>query len=489
MNRRDFCRNMAVGCLASVIATSDIAVAKRKKRPKNVLLIIVDDLRPNLGCFGDPIAITPNIDRLAASGTRFSRAYCQYPVCNPSRISFLTGMRPDTTGAYRNGDVFHDLFADTLTINRYVQQFGYEAAGFGKIYHASNGGENAWTQPYLDSEWLDYANTENRARKAKWHNMTLRQAGLPYAEHEDVADNVYCDGATADIAADRLENFAGGDKPFLMIVGFRHPHLPWNAPKRYWDLYNDKDIEPAANDFFPKGAPQPALKPRGGELFGYAGLSTTLEAMTDREKRDAIRSYYACVSYADAQVGRLLDTLRTNGLDDNTLVMLWGDHGYHLGENHVWAKDVNWERNHHSPLIIRDPQRGKSGQHSDALTEFVDIFPTVCDALDIPTPSQCEGKSLAPLLDDPDTAWDKMAFSQLLRGTIMGRSLRTDRYRFTLWQDESGASKGVELYDYHRDPEGNLNLAADPEYAELTEKMTRLHRKHWPKPRPREMNR
>ncbi|MCK4959834.1 MAG: sulfatase-like hydrolase/transferase, partial [Planctomycetes bacterium] len=200
MNRRDFCRNLAAGCLASVIAVSGVAEAKRKKRPKNVLLIIVDDLRPNLGCFGDPIAITPNIDRLAASGTRFSRAYCQYPVCNPSRISFLTGMRPDTTEAYANGDVYHNRFADTLTINKYVQQFGYESVGFGKIYHASNGGENAWTQPYVDSEWLDYANTENRARKAKWHNMTLRQAGLPYAEHEDVADNVYCDGATADIA-------------------------------------------------------------------------------------------------------------------------------------------------------------------------------------------------------------------------------------------------------------------------------------------------
>ena len=175
---------------------------------KNVLLIIIDDLRPNLGCYGDPIAVTPNIDRLAASGTRFSAAYCQYPICNPSRISFLTGMRPDTTGAYRNSDIFHRRFADTLTINRYVQQFGYEAIGLGKIYHASTGGQGAWTPPYLNSKWLDYASTENRRRAGERKRMTLREAGLPYAEHEDVADNMYCDGAMADSAIERMEQLA-----------------------------------------------------------------------------------------------------------------------------------------------------------------------------------------------------------------------------------------------------------------------------------------
>jgi iduronate 2-sulfatase len=447
---------------------------------KNVLLIIIDDLRPNLGCYGDPIAITPNINRLAASGTRFSAAYCQYPVCNPSRISFLTGMRPDTTGAYRNSDIFHRRFTDTLTLNRYVQQFGYEAIGLGKIYHASTGGKGAWTQPYLNSKWLDYASAENQRRVRERRRTSLRDAGLPYAEHEDVADNMYCDGAMADSAIERMEQLAQGGNPFLMIVGFRHPHLPWNAPKRYWDLYNGKDIQPAANDFFPKGAPAPALKPEGGELFGYAGLAPTPETLTEQEKRKLIRSYYACVSYADAQAGRLLDALESNQLEDNTLVILWGDHGYHLGENHVWAKEVNWERNHHAPLIIRAPGHGKPGQHTTALTEYVDIFPTVCTALGLPVPSQCEGQSLLPLLDNPATPWDTIAFNQYLRGNIMGRSIRTKRYRFTLWENENGALEGVELYDYQTDPQGNTNLAAEPRNAPLVATMTKRHREYWP---------
>ncbi|VGO12605.1 Arylsulfatase [Pontiella desulfatans] len=446
------------------------AVAKKL----NVLFVIVDDLRPLISCQGDPIAKTPSLDKLAADGMVFERAYAQYPICGPSRGSFMSGMRPDTTGLMGNNTPFHNVLNEELTLNRYFMQQGYAVFGAGKVYHNSIGDD--WSEPYFKSEWLDHVKPENK-RKADIF-FTPKSEGLPPSiEAEDVGDDAYCDGQAAAASEKWIAQAAKDGKPFMMVTGFRKPHLPWCAPKKYWDLYERSAMPVAANRYHPIGAPEIALK-HYGELFGYGDIPNGTP-LTDELIRQSMHGYYACVSYADAQLGRVLDALKKAGVYDNTIIVLCGDNGYHHGNNGVWTKGVCWETTNHVPLLLKVPG-AKKGQRSDALVELLDIYPTLCRTAGLPVPKHCEGKSLLPLVEHPKQEWNGFSASQFRKGKIIARSIRTDRYRFTLWEKGRGNVVGTELYDYEKDPQGNVNLAASPENKHLVEKFTKLHQSEWP---------
>ncbi len=467
-NRRNF-------LVASAAACALPTVGKTTKRP-NVLFVIVDDLRPLIGCYGDPVAITPNMDALAASGMRFERAYAQYPICGPSRGSFMSGLRPDTSGLMTNNAAFHKVLPDALTLNRYFKQNGYAVFGAGKVYHNSVGPNSDWSKPYFKTEWLDHVHPDNKATADVFFSPNKR--GLPPSiEGEDVGDDAYCDGQAAAASEKWIAEAAQADQPFMMITGFRHPHLPWCAPKKYWDLYQREKMPIATNRYYPKGAPEIALK-KYGELFGYADIPNNAP-LTEELVQRCMHGYYACVSYADAQLGRLVDALKKAGAYENTVIVLSGDNGYQHGNNGVWTKGVNWESTNHVPLFLRVPGSKKTGQSSRALVELLDIYPTLCEAVGLPVPKHCEGKSLLPLLENPQRQWSELACSQYRKGKVIGRSIRTNRYRFTIWE-KSNDVVGIELYDHEKDPQGNMNLAASPENKKLVQEMTRLHRSKWP---------
>jgi len=467
-NRRIFLVAVSALCALSCLGQS-------AKKP-NLLFVIIDDLRPLIGCYGDATAVTPNLDALAADGMVFEHAYAQYPICGPSRGSFMSGMRPDTTGLMTNNKPFHDVLPNALTINRYFKQNGYEVFGAGKVYHNSIGPDRDWSKPYFKTEWLDHVRPDNKALADAF--FTPKNKGLPPSiEGEDVGDDAYGDGQAATFSTQAIAEAVQAGKPFMMITGFRKPHLPWCAPKKYWDLYEREEMPIADNRYFPKGAPEIALK-KYGELFGYADIPNDTP-LTEELIRQCVHGYYACVSYSDAQLGRLISALKAAGVYDNTIVVVCGDNGYQHGNNGVWTKGVNWESTNRVPLLLRVPGVGKAGQRSSALVELLDIYPTLCAASGVPVPKHCEGRSLLPLLENPEHEWSELACSQFRKGKVIGRSIRTDRYRFTRWEKAEDVV-GVELYDYQRDPQGNINLAASPENKKLAKKMTTLHKKKWP---------
>lgn len=460
--------------VATAVACALPSIGQPLQKP-NVLFVIVDDLRPLIGCYGDKTAITPNLDALAADGMLFERAYAQYPICGPSRASFLSGMRPDTTKLMGNNEPFHKALPDALTINRYFKQNGYAVFGAGKVYHNSEGPDSDWSKPYCKTEWLDHVRPDNKAVADVF--FTKNNRGLPPSiEAEDVGDDAYCDGVAAAFSETAIAEAAKTGAPFMMITGFRKPHLPWCAPKKYWDLYEREKMPIADNRYFPKGAPEVAVK-HYGELFSYADIPDKTP-LTDELVRQCMHGYYACVSYTDAQLGRLIAALKAGGVYENTVIVLCADNGYQHGNNGVWTKGVNWESTDRVPLLLRVPGVGKSGQRSRALVELLDIYPTLCEAAGIPVPKHCEGKSLLPLLENPNCEWSEIAYSQLRDGKVIGRSIRTERYRFTLWENPDGVV-GIELYDQEKDPQGNINLAASPENEKLVQQMTKLHREKW----------
>lgn len=461
--------------LAVMLAACTLPVVAKSAGKPNILFVIVDDLRPLIGCYGDEIAVTPNLDALASDGMVFERAYAQYPICGPSRGSFMSGLRPDTTGLMGNNTPFHQAVPGALTINRYFKQQGYEVFGAGKIYHNSVGED--WSKPYAKTEWLDHVNSDNKAIADVFFSKNSQ--GLPPSvEVGDVGDDAYCDGQAAAASEKWIAAATQSGKPFMMITGFRKPHLPWCAPAAYWDLYERGEMPIAENRFYPEGAPEIALK-KYGELFGYSDIPKNTP-LTDELVRQSMHGYYACVSYADAQLGRLVTALKKAGVYDDTIIVLCGDNGYQHGNNGVWTKGVCWESTNLISLLIKVPELGKSGQRSRALVELLDIYPTLCEAAGLPVPEHCEGKSLLPLIENPERKWSEVACSQFRKGKVIARSIRTERYRFTLWEHEAGELKGVELYDYEDDPQGNVNLAASPENKKLVRKMTELHCDKWP---------
>lgn len=432
----------------------------------NVLLMMADDLAATLGCYGHPVAKTPNLDALAREGVRFNRAYCQFPHCNPSRSSMLSGLRPGTTRVTNNEDNLYQNIPGVLTLPHHFRNGGYATARCGKIFHLgvptgleSMDDPQAWDFGTPFKNELPYPPKRQSVVQIK----TGKKQGLSWQEIP-VPDNQLCDGAFADTAIDWLETKRDPSKPFFLAVGFHRPHLPLVAPAAYFDLYPLESIqlpdEPANDE---ADIPEPA---RNGAVPGYA-----LTATPD-QRRAAIRAYLACVSYVDAQAGKLLDTLKRLKLQDNTIVIFASDHGWHLGEHGLWHKRSLFEECARVPLIIRAPQ-GKPASpigDSDALVELLDLYPTLCDLCSVPAPSVLQGQSLRPILADPKASIHDAAFTEARRGKnaeLWGRSVRTDRWRCTEWDE---GRNGIELYDHDNDPHEFTNLANDPKHsAQLAE--------------------
>jgi len=459
----------------------------------NVLFIAVDDLRLELGCYGDQHIKSPNIDRLASEGLQFQRAYCQQAVCGPSRASLLTGMRPDTlkgSGMYVH---FRKYVPDVVTLPQWFKKHGYYTKALGKIYHGGFDkvyGRNvtdppSWSEPtwrghpryYFSPEGIETArNIFVQKYKTEilglnpddWVNHLI--IGGLATEAPDVADDVLYDGQLTEQAILKLRELK--DRPFFLALGFLKPHLPFIAPKKYWDLYDSETIDLATNLQAPKDFPKIAGT-TWGELRNYSGMPRK-GPVTPEQARRLRHGYYACVSYVDALIGRVLDELDRLQLADNTIVILWGDHGWKLGEYGMWSKHTNFELDTQVPLIVRVPGMTTSGRSTAALAELVDIYPSLAELAGLPLPDHLEGTSFAPLLDDPDRTWKTAAFSQFPRNDHMGRSIRTERYRFTQWAQTNNPNKlgGIELYDHKSDPQENINIANRPENAELVKRLT-----------------
>ncbi len=466
-------------CIA-LIATSFVwrgsTPCYAQQRP-NVLFIAVDDLRTELGCYGASHIVSPNIDRLARSGTTFLRAYCQQAVCSPSRTSLMTGLRPDSTRVYDLVTHFRSNVPDVITLGQHFKQNGYYSVSMGKIYHGGYDDRPTWSEPARKPKRGEgYVTPENKeliaTRRAAARQQGLKGRALSRAsrgtptEAGDVADNAYTDGAVAELGVETLRELSQSDKPFFLAVGFLKPHLPFNAPKKYWDLYDAAKIELAANPYPPRDVTRYSLT-SSGEIRVYEGVPAKGDIPPEQARR-LKHGYYACISYTDANVGKLLDELDRLGLAENTIVVLWGDHGWKLGEHNAWCKHTNFENDAHAPLIIRAPGQKSAGGSTRALVEFVDIYPTLCDLAGLSKPAHLEGGSAARLLDSPDAPWKPAAFSQYPRGSVMGYSMKTDRYRYTAWKDrKSGEVVAAELYDHQVDPAENANIANAPANKDL----------------------
>ncbi len=468
--------------LLTLVTPMHLSAAEQKL---NVLFIIADDLRPDLGCYGARHTQSPNIDRLAARGMVFEHAYCQQAVCNPSRASVLSGCRPETTRVMANNTFLRPQMPDVVTLPQHFKNHGWHAASLGKVFHhsATEPGDDpqSWSEPswYHGTPYRQWFTRESdefikRLKKLPEGERPRIVRGPPF-EAADESDDVYPDGQTALKAIESLRRLKG--QPFFLAVGFVKPHLPFTCPQKYWDLYPAETTKLPDNYAPPQNVPAPALH-NEYELRTYGGISAT-GRIPDETARHLIRGYRACVSFMDAQVGRVLDELDRLGLRESTIVVLWGDHGYHLGENGLFTKMTNFELGTRAPLIVSVPGQKTAGQRSRALVELVDLFPTIAGIAGLPLPPHLEGTSFAPLLTDPAQPWKKAAFSQYLRpgkDRFMGCSVRTDRWRYTEWTNAKKESVGTELYDEESDPQENVNLASDPaQQAVITELAQQLH--------------
>jgi iduronate 2-sulfatase len=484
---------MLVYSWGSLLATSATA-----EPPLNVLFIAVDDLRPELNSYGASHIKSPNIDRLAEEGLQFERAYVQQAVCNPSRTSLLTGMRPDRVGVTGNHVHFRDKHPDTVTLPQHFKQNGYRAEAIGKIYHGflsdgssktiwdTMGDAESWSAPALRFG-PRYYYTEEGIRQAKQAYIDMYKAETPgeddwtkklvfgpMTEAPDVEDDTLHDGKVAKAAIKALgERAADPATPFFLAVGFIKPHTPFVAPKKYWDLYDPADIDIVGEASLPAGGPKIAGH-RSGEVRRYTDQPNR-GPFEDENQRRLRHGYYACISYVDAQIGRVLDELERLGLRESTAVVLFGDHGWHLGEHGLWGKTTNFELDTNAPLIIRSPKMKGHGQKTRALVEFVDIYPTVADLAGLPVGKHLAGKSMKPLLDDPTQSRKEAAFSQYPRGgnadtggIFMGYSVRTDRWRYTEWiRNSDGEIHARELYDHENDPAETKNVAEVAAWADV----------------------
>ncbi len=508
ISRREFlAAGLSAGAYAFLSQRVPLWAAGEEAKGKyNVLFIAVDDLRPQTGCYGHPMMHTPNIDALARSGTLFNRAYCQQAVCSPSRTSLLTGRRPDTTRIYELQTHFRKTIPDVVTLPEYFKQHGYHTQAFSKIYHGGLDDPQSWSVPHWTPKATAYGKKETmdalqaqkeqmRARGVKIGSEVIEtdpKTGLalkvrqgarargPSWEDPDVPDNALADGMTADKAVETLREVK--DKRFFLAVGFLKPHLPFVAPKRYFDLYDRSKIELPDNMYAPVDVPDLAMTDFG-ELRSYIDIPRT-GPVPRQQARDLILAYYAATSYVDAQIGRVLDELDKLGLREKTVVVLWGDHGWQLGEHGIWCKHTNFEDATRSLMMMRIPGQRNAGARTEALSEFVDIYPTLCEACGLPLPKGLEGTSLVPVIDKPNRLWKKAAFSQYPRGKAMGYSMRTDRYRYTEWVEPGKPPVGVELYDHEKDPGENINLAKRPEYEDIVGELSAKLRDGWRAARP-----
>jgi iduronate 2-sulfatase len=447
-----------------------LGLAAADRRP-NVLFLAADDLRMNVGCYGDPVARTPNLDRLARQGMVFERAYCQQALCNPSRSSLLTGLRPDTLRLWNLTTHFRDTHPDVVTLPQYFMQQGYFTRNVGKIFHnwrtTLKGDPVSWSVPAV----LHFATHASDVSVIDGGTPPPNLATVKGAEARDVSDDAYFDGRVAAEAVKALRELSRRSEPFFLGVGFWKPHTPFNPPKRYWDLYRREDIPPLRHPHPPAGVPRIALH---GALEGLAGRPDDAQELR--------HGYYAATSYMDAQLGKVLDELDRLKLAANTVIVFWSDHGFHLGEHGLWGKTSNFELDARVPLLVVAPGQTRPGSRSPALVELLDLYPTLVDVCGLPARSGLEGRSLRPLIANPRAPFKDAAFTQHPRpphtpvpGEAMGYSLREDRYRYTEWRDwQTGGMLGVELYDHETDDAETINLAAE---ARLTDVRSRLGRR------------
>jgi iduronate 2-sulfatase len=445
------------------------------KKPKyNVLFIASDDLRPELGAYGVAGIKTPNIDRLASRGMRFDRAYAQYPVCNPSRTSLLTGRYPTETRVMNNNDYFRRIDPATVTLPQYFKQNGYATLRTGKIFHGGIDDEVSWTEggepidpnitergnpnfktkPELDNEAPPEERGVNIKESSSDRIITLEGDGESHGDYK-----------TATRAIGFIEKYK--DKPFFLAVGFVKPHSPPTAPRKFFDLYDVNKI-PLPVDFgttpkAPAGLPEISIAPRNADLF--IGRESTPEL-----SREMKRAYWASVSFMDAQVGRVLEALDKNGLRENTIVVFWGDHGYHLGEKGKWSKAYSlYELGLRVPLVIAMPN-GK-GASSSQVVELIDLYPTLADLCGLPKPANISGASIAAMLKGPVRNWDRPAYSVTQYRQSIGKSVRTARWHYVEWDE---GRSGRMLLETEKDPNELKNLAEDPKYAKVVAEMKRL---------------
>lgn len=454
--------------LAAILLSGGI-----QAQQKNVLFIAVDDLKPLIGAYGDKLAKTPGMDRLAREGIVFQNCYCQQAICAATRASLLTGMHPDKTRVWDLVTDFRQVNPNSVTLPQYFKLMGYETAGMGKIYHKESAGPGhdapSWSVPYRDAKSPMYAlnfvpNEKDRG---------------PSVECADVPDDTYHDGKMTGMAIHLLDSLSGNKKPFFLAVGYLKPHLPFVAPKKYWDLYQREQFELAPFQKKARNSPDLAYH-TSGELKNYSDIpqfdnysENELEHLPAEKQRELIHGYYAAISYMDAQVVQLLNELDRLKIRENTIIVLWGDHGWHLGDHGLWNKHTNFEQATHVPLLMSVPGK-KAGIRPVTTCEFVDIFPTLCDLNHLPVPKYLDGLSLVPAINNPAANLREYAFSQYPRGKDkMGYSIRTNRFRYTEWlaggfrTDQKYDPKLViasELYDYKNDPLETENLADRAEY-------------------------
>ncbi|MDB2702165.1 MAG: sulfatase [Wenyingzhuangia sp.] len=511
--------------LVSIVLFSCQRKASNENLRPNILFISIDDLRPELGTYGSEIAISPNIDNLASQGLQFNNAYCQQSICGPSRASVLTGIRPETSGVFHNYIKFREATPDVITLPQYFKQNGYETVYTGKIFHhGDKDDELSWSRlPAFDSldhlpKPVGFALKENiEARKkvrlemfAKYGDVARfgLASGVAY-ESADVSDNTYLDGYNTTLAIATMKEMAKNDKPFFIGLGFNKPHLNWVAPKRYWDLYDRKKIKISMQTEAPVNAAAMGLHP-SFELRARSNIPKKGE-INDELSITLKHAYLACVSYIDAQIGKMISALEKEGLRENTIIIVWSDHGFHLGEMGIWGKATNYEIATRVPLIIWTPNMPKSskGKTTNALVELVDIYPTLADLSGFEIPKHTEGKSFKPLIENPDLVWKNAAFSQfptpalrewgaypirpamretyfgsllteveerikkqhgdkwnrvLFENNIMGYTMRTEQFRLIVWKDRTQPKEEplfIELYDHKTDPYETINIAYD----------------------------
>ena len=455
-----------------------------KEDKPNILLLLVDDLKPTLGAYGDKVALSPNIDRLADMGMTFKNAYCNQAVCMASRYNLMLGSRSTSTGIYSFGTEFRDLYPDAVTLPQYFMQAGYHVESMGKVFHIGHGNTNddaSWSIPHHKEKVIEYLLPESTKgqltrEEAFFQNSRMFIEDLPKNkelprgaawESPNVLDEAYADGRIATHAIDRLRKLRKNpDQPFFMAVGFARPHLPFCVPKKYWDLYDPKELPMPVNEEQPIGAPQCALK-RRGEITQFFPVPEQELGIYDEDlKRKLIHGYYASMSYMDAQLGRVMDELERLGLDENTIIVLWGDHGWHLGDHGVWTKHTNFEQATRIPIIYVAPGVTTPGSVTEQLTETVDIYTTLADLAGLGKPNgpqPIDGMSLVPVLKNGNERLKDHAYHSFIRGGYLGEAIRTLQYRMVRWTHTRDASKEVlyELYDYQNDPHETKNWASE----------------------------
>ncbi|KQC31784.1 hypothetical protein AAY42_14895 [Flagellimonas eckloniae] len=490
---------------------------KEQLRP-NILFLSIDDLRPTLGAYGDSVAITPNMDQLASEGMTFRRTFTQVAVCAPSRASLMTGLRPDSTRVWHLGDKFREIDPHAVTMPQYFSKFGYYTVNLGKIFHNYMPDSISWDEPdlrpsrYLKPDWINrdgetfYISEEVNKSQAIKRDSLLKLRPIRYAdgwntgpawEAADVHDTMYYDGAQTKLAKQTLSRLAKMDKPFYMGLGYFRPHLPFAVPKKYWDLYDPMKIPLASNPEIPDGAPLHTMNSmyelRHYDGFNHIGHPTSSYRMSQDTIRTLRQGYYASVSYVDALLGDLFSHMKKIGIYKNTIIILWGDHGWKLGDHNSWGKMTNYNIDLKVPMIIRYPEQENKGAQTFEITELIDMFPSLCELAGIEIPEYMQGTSFVPLLENPKRIWKKAAFSQFHRRPrvsadgkrYMGYSINTKKYHYIAWYDWNektgvrGEFKGEELYDSENDPHETINVASNKEYDEIIQNLSAQLSEGW----------